>query len=193
MNKEELTRLLERYYNGESTEAEDRFLKEYFSGHEILPGFEAEREIFSYYTAAGEIPEPSADFEARILAGIDAQDSRVRKVSFRKYLLPALSAAASIAVLVSFYFLMVREMEPKDTFKDPKLAYEETRKVLYDVSSKMNHATLALEPVGKIDKMTSKSFKNINKSTVLIEKSLKNLGYLKTSINLREENPVTKN
>ena len=51
-------------------------------------------------------------------------------------------------------------------------------KILMDVSAKLNHGTQALQPIGKINEMTTKSFESINKSTSVIEKNLKNLDYL---------------
>jgi hypothetical protein len=179
MNARELNSLLEKYYSGESTEEEERMLREYFNEDSVLPGFEAEKEIFAYYKSGREIPGPSHDFETRILAGIDSSDNKGKSRDTRRILLPLLGAAASVLILAGSYFFLVQRMEPKDTFTDPKLAYAETMKILLDVSSKMNRATLALEPVGRMNEMTAKSFVSISKSTVLIEKGLKNLDYLK--------------
>lgn len=182
MNEEELNRLLEKYYSGESTEEEERTVREYFNGENILKGYEAEKEIFFYYKATREIPEPSQGFEARILAGIDMTDTKQGSLKIRRYLIPILSAAASIIILVGTYFYFDRRIESQDTYTDPKIAYAETLKILMDVSSKMNHATLTLEPVSKINKMTSKSFEAINKSTRIIEKNLMSLDYLQELI-----------
>jgi hypothetical protein len=182
MNAEELNSLLEKYYNGESTEAEERTLREYFIQKNIPEGYEAEKEIFGYYNAAGEVPEPSHGFETRILTGIDASENKSKSFDFRRYLLPFLSAAASILVLAGSYFFFAQRIENKNTYSDPKIAYAETMKILMDVSSKMNRATLALEPVSKINKMTTKSFEAINKSTGIIEKNLKELDYLKETV-----------
>jgi hypothetical protein len=84
MNEEELKRLIEKYYNGESTEEEESALRDYFRKGNIPEGYEAEKLIFSYYTESAELPEPSLDFEARILAGIDASDLKSRSPKMKK-------------------------------------------------------------------------------------------------------------
>ena len=76
MNEEELKRLIEKYYSGESTEEEERALRAYFIENSAPPGYEAEKEIFSFLMEAGEVPEPSAGFEARIIKAVDTSDKK---------------------------------------------------------------------------------------------------------------------
>jgi len=71
MKEEDLKRLIDRYYSGESTEEEEIALRDYFRKENIPEGYEAEKVIFGFYSEYEDIPEPSIGFEARILAGID--------------------------------------------------------------------------------------------------------------------------
>lgn len=195
MNTKELNRLLEKYYKGESTKAEERDLKIFFNGNTIPEGYEAERAIFGYYLAVSDIPEPSADFEARILAGIDESQNKSGSRKNRRFVLTVLSTAASILILTGSYFFFVHRSEPRDTFSDPKVAYAETLKILMDVSSQLNHGAIALEPVTRINFMTKKSFAAINKSTKIVEKNLKSLDYLHKVIeitNINDANSTNK-
>jgi hypothetical protein len=191
MNEEELKRLIEKYYNGVSTEQEEKTLRDYFAGNNIPAGYEAEKEIFSYYAGSAEVPEPSIDFEARILAGIDALETTDGSKRIRRYLLPLLGAAAGLLILTGVYFFFVNRHDSEDTFSDPQIAYAETIKILRDVSVQMNHGTQALEPIGKINEMTKRSFETINKSTRIVEKNLKNLDDLKKAIEINHA-PVEK-
>jgi hypothetical protein len=184
MNAEELNRLIEKYYNGESTEEEERTLRDHFKNNDIPEGCEAEKVIFGYYAAAGEVPEPSEGFEARIMSRIDATDTNSRSRKFRRFILPYLSAAAGLLILAGSWFFFVHRQEPADTFKDPVIAYAETMKILRNVSSQLNHGVEALEPVGKINEMTIRSFKSINKSTKIIGKSIKNLNDVQKEIEM---------
>jgi hypothetical protein len=192
MNEEELKRLIEKYYNGDSTEQEERTLRNYFGKNNIPEGYEAEKVIFSYYTSSGEINEPSANFEERIMAAIDASERESGSLNMRKYLLPFLSAAAGLLIMAGSYFYFTHRAEQKDTFTDPELAYAETMKILRDVSIQLNHGTQVLEPVGKINEMTEKSIETINKSTRIVEKMLKNLDYVQSAI-VTPQVPVEKN
>ena len=192
MSEEELKRLIEKYYNGESTEEEEIALKVFFRKGNVPEGFDAEKEIFSYYAESQDVPEPSIDFEARILAGIDASERERGSQNVRRYLIPILSAAAGILILTGSYFFFMKRAESVDTFADPAIAYAETIKILRDVSSQLNHSAQVLEPVGKMSEFTRKSFKSINKSTGIVEKNLKNLDYLQRAIDLSHV-PADKN
>jgi hypothetical protein len=192
MNEEELKRLIEKYYNGESTELEENILKDYFRKGNIPEGYEAEKLIFSYYMESAEIPGPSIDFESRIMAGIDASGRNSGAQMLKRYLLPILSAAAGLLILIGSYFLIVKKAEKGDTFTDPQLAYAETIKILRDVSSQLNHSARVLEPVGKMNEMNKRSFASIKKSTGIVEKNLKNLDYLHNAVEITRIN-VEKN
>ena len=190
MKEEELKKLIEKYYYGESTEDEEMALRVHFRQNDIPKGYEPEKAIFGYYTE-GAVPEPSEGFEYRILAGIDIYENKRGSRKIRKFLLPILSTAAGLLILTGSYIFFLHKAEPRDTFTDPKLAYSETMKILIEVSSQLNHGAKTLEPVGKINKMTVKSFESINKSTTIIEKNLKNLDYLKKAVEIKNS-PVEK-
>jgi len=192
MNKEELNKLLDRYYEGLSSSEEENTLREYFSGEDILPGFDAEREIFAHYSSVRNVPEPGDDFEEKMLRAVyESEKLRGNKIgerqSSRKLWLSISGIAASILIVISAYFYADRSPVYKDSYSDPAIAYAETRKILFEVSSKMNKAKSNLEPVGKMNKMNKKSFSALNKSTSIIVKNLKNLESLDGKESLSKE------
>ena len=186
MKEEDLKRLIDRYYSGESTEEEEIALRDYFRKENIPEGYEAEKVIFGFYSEYEDIPEPSIGFEARILAGIDASDRQSASLKLKKYLLPLISTAAGLLLLAGSYFFFVSRDEPRDTFKDPAMAYAETIKILSEVSLQLNRGAQVLEPIGKMNEVTKKSFETINKSTRMVQKNLKSLDYLKNSYNVKQ-------
>jgi len=186
MKEEDLKRLIDRYYSGESTEEEEIALRDYFRKENIPEGYEAEKVIFGFYSEYEDIPEPSIGFEARILAGIDASDRQSASLKLKKYLLPLISTAAGLLLLAGSYFFFVSRDEPRDTFKDPAMAYAETLKILREVSLQLNRGAQVLEPIGKMNEVTKKSFETINKSTRMVQKNLKSLDYLKNSYNVKQ-------
>lgn len=190
MSDEELKRLIEKYYNGESTEDEERALRNFFTGSDVPPGYETEKVLFSFYDDAKEIPEPSIDFETRILAGIDASGKVSGSNTIRRILLPALSAAAGILILAGTYFFFVSRTELKDTYSDPEIAYAETIKILKEVSGRLNRGSYVLEPVGRMNEVTKKSLQTVNKSTKIVGENIKNLDNLQKKI---EENSKSQN
>lgn len=174
MKKEELNRLLEKYYSGASTVEEEETLRSLFSGSDIPEGYEAEKAVFGYYSASMDIPEPSDDFEVRILAAIDESEKRSIWVRTRNLNRFILSTAAGLLILTGLFFFFTDKNELKDTFTDPELAYAETIKILMDVSSQLNKGTRVLDPVGKINEVKSNN----------IRKNLKDLEYIRAAIDL---------
>jgi len=100
--------------------------------------------------------------------------------------LPLISTAAGLLLLAGSYFFFVSRAEPRDTFKDPAMAYAETLKILREVSLQLNRGAQVLEPIGKMNEVTKKSFETINKSTRMVQKNLKSLDYLKNSYNVKQ-------
>lgn len=184
MKEQELKHLLEKYYNGDSTVSEEHLLREYFRKDNVPAGYEAEKVIFGYYSDSIDIPEPSADFETRMMAGVDSSMKIGRQRKMRRLLMPYLSAAAGIIIMLGSYFFFLQKSEPMDTFSDPELAYAETVKILKEVSASLNHGVKALEPVGKINEMKEKSFAAINMSKIMVEDKFRNFEYLQKAVEI---------
>jgi hypothetical protein len=178
MKDEELSKLLEKYYQGESSEEEEFILKNFFRGNNIPAEYMAEKEIFSRYNLSEAVPEPSEDFEDRIIAEIERVEKSRNTSKFRRVVLYSLSTAAGLIIIAGSYLFLNSSREPKDTFSDPKIAYAETMKILIDVSSKLNRGNKALQPLGRINIMTNESLKYVKKSTMIIGKSLNSIGNL---------------
>ena len=60
MNEGELKKLLDKYYNGDSTDNEEMLLRDFFNNENVPGGYEAEKAIFSYFSSPVNIPEPIA-------------------------------------------------------------------------------------------------------------------------------------
>lgn len=174
MKKEELNRLLEKYYSGESTVEEEGALRSFFTETDMPEDYDAEKVIFGYYSDSMDIPEPSDDFEGRILDGISRSEKPLRSANSKNVTLFILSTAAGLLIMIGSYFFFADKGELQDTFTDPEIAYAETIKILMDVSSQLNKGNNVLEPVSKINEVKTKN----------IGKNLKNLGYIRTVIDL---------
>jgi len=184
MNAEEIKRLLETYYNAETSEEEEIEIRSFFNRKDVPADLSDEREIFIYYDQLSDVQEPSADFEKRIMASIDHEDRKTRRSVYRKVLITYAGIAAGLVILAGTYFFFARESEPSDTFSDPEIAYAETMKILNDVSIRLNKGTRALETVGMMQEVAQKSFNEISRPVTLIEEKLKPLGQLNRALEL---------
>jgi hypothetical protein len=181
MNENKLKELIAKFYEGTSTDDEERELRAYFSGGDILPGYEAERDIFPFLSESAEIPDPDPGFEARIITAIDKEEAIRKNKILRRIILPSLSVAAGLLILAGSYFYFSHQAVPVDTFTDPQLAYAETVRILYDVSARMNNARRTLQPVGKINSVREQTISSLNKPALVIGRNLRTLDYLKNN------------
>ena len=184
MKPEEIKKLLERYYNAESTEEEELILARYFREEDIPADLLDDKEIFGYYSDSADIPEPSSDFKEKIITALDESEQAYRPVTRRKLYISLAGIAAGLLILTGSYFFFIHKAEPIDTFSDPEIAYAETMKILYDVSARLNRGAQALEPIGKMQEVTDKSLKTINKSTIIIEDKLKSFDHFRKAVEI---------
>ena len=175
MNGEEIRRLLEKYYNAETSEKEEIELRRFFSGEDIPDDLCDERAIFQGYDQLSGIKGPSDDLEKKIMDSIGHDGRESKGPRTRRIYLTLSSIAAGLLVLTATYFFLTRESGPRDTYSDPEIAYAETMKILYDVSVKLNSGMEGLESVGRMEEITGKSLELINKPAEVIEEKLKPL------------------
>ncbi len=145
MEIQEVDKLLKKYYEGlTSLEEEDR-LSAYFKQEDIPAHLKAEKEMFLFYTKEkGE--EYPAELSEELLSIIEKEADKSYLVNrpFSKSLYWISGVAASLLLIISSYFFL-KSPAIEDTYDNPELAYQETKKVLLYVSSKLNKGTLPVE------------------------------------------------
>ena len=186
MNTREIKIILEKYYRGETSDDEEIALKNYFDMGNVPDEMKEEQQIFSYYTASGKIPDASDGFERKIIKAVEDLDGHKGILKHRKELIAVASIAAGMLLLIGSYLFLQNGSRSGDTFSDPQLAYAETIKILYDVSTRMNKGTQALENVIKFQEATSLGFSVISKSTGTIDRNLKNLDYFQKMFDIAD-------
>jgi hypothetical protein len=178
---EEIRKLLDRFYLGETTLEEEQVLQEYFSSSSIPEELLHDRDLFrSLGDASDSVPVPEG-LNQKILDVIDQQEKKL--VRTRRISVFSLSGlAAGLLVVIALYVGYFREdgtgrlasHQMSDTYEDPQDAYEEARRTLAYVSTKLNTGTSELEHVVKASKTTSDPLKSLSK----INKGSKELSLL---------------
>jgi len=184
MKSEEIKRLLEKYYEGESTVEEEVYLKNFFSLGNIPEDLINEKEIFSYYLKSAIVPEPSLVFEKNIIAALDSIGEASLDQKRRRAFGIFTSVAALILILTGSYFFFIHKSEPRDTFSDPEIAYAETMKILYGVSIRLNKGTQALDRMSSMQEVTRQSLETINRSASTIQEKMKPLAQIRKAGNI---------
>jgi len=178
---EEIRKMLERFYRGETTLEEERFLLEYFSSASVPEELLADRDLFRSMEPSGNFVTVPDSLNRKILEVIDRQEKK--EVRTRRISVFALSGlAAGLLVVIAIYVgyfrvdqnVQLASSQITDTYNDPQDAYEEAKRTLSYVSAKLNTGTSELQYVKKITKTTSDPLKSLSK----INKGSKELSLL---------------
>ena len=175
MKKEELKKLLEKYYSGETTNDEEKLLKDFFSDRKVDDGFDADRAFFSALSDLEKMPEPSFDFESRISKAITGINRKKSLNIFSRHYISLIGMAAAFLLLIGSYFLFIYTAEPKDTYSDPQIAYAETIKILREVSVKFNKGKAELKPLTRMSNATKLGLETLDRSADVITSNLDKL------------------
>lgn len=168
MKVNEIEKLLARYYDGETSEAEEKELKRFFTEEDDIPAhLLAEKEIFMQLSArpAPEVPE---DLERRLNAKIDEWDTREKRtLKVKKHTRTIRmqwigSIAASLLILFSvggYLYKPYSAPAPPDTCATPEEAYAQAQKALIILSTSLNKG---IEKVESVQETTEKIQENVN-------------------------------
>jgi len=141
-----IEKLVEKYFSGETSIAEEKQLKNYFSSPDVAPHLEQYRAVFGYFSQAK---------QEQFTKTVPLQP---RKRSYVAWI----SVAASVAVLLgAFYIFNQKPEQPQDlgTFDNPELAFQETQKALEMVSENVNQGVKSIDYVNEYNQTTKTIFK----------------------------------
>ena len=184
----EIEILLAKYYEGKTSLDEENVLRRYFSESEVPEHLQPDRDLFLGLVADKTREPIHIDFERDILGVVEetkaAKEVHKRSIPQRLYWISGI-AASLMLIIASYFFLQSNSMQ--DTYSNPQLAYNETKKILSYVSTKMNKG---LDPVeeglysfsngtGELEKLSkiSKGMDEVKSVSNLYEKAYP-IGYL---------------
>lgn len=104
MDYKYIEQLLERYFQCETSLEEERILRTFFSQKDVPVSLLPYRDLFVYEQSSMKEEQLSADFDQRILALIDEEETprvKARVISLQSRLAPLYKAAACVAVVLS--------------------------------------------------------------------------------------------
>lgn len=135
MDSKQIEELIAKYWNCETSVEEEQALREYFVRNGTDGSFKELAAIFQYLDQQRGRELHDAGLDGRILDLI-----RPKRARFRRLMHNSLRIAAGIVVLmVAVWFVRseIRQSTPQelvDTYSDPELAFEETKKALLMIS-----------------------------------------------------------
>jgi hypothetical protein len=133
-----IKKILDRYWEGETSLKEEQLLKTYFNSNKVAKELESFRPLFVYQK------------EQKAKTSTQSFEDLKRKPVVHRLVPTWLTVAASILILLSvgtFYYMndtssdstvLAVDETVKDTYKDPKEAYKEAKAALLLISKGLN-------------------------------------------------------
>ncbi len=137
METKEVKYLLQRYFNGESTDGEERQLETYFRNEEVA---EEVAEYAGFFGSVSELANAHkvSTIEEDIMDYI-LENEHLEKNKYRSMWKIVTGIAASVIIVLGGFLFYQEQQKPfKDTFKDPDEAYAYATQTLSFVSEKYN-------------------------------------------------------
>jgi len=143
MDSRRIEELLNKYWNCETSLEEEQQLRQYFQGDNIPELWKEAGALFRYFEFQKKKSlSDDVAFESNVLTRIN----KSKHSASRTFLYSTMRIAAGVTVLViAGWFVRneVRKTTPQamvDTYDDPKLAFEETKKALLMISKSFGKA-----------------------------------------------------
>jgi len=138
MELDRIEKLLEKYFEAQTTEAEEQELRDYFSGDNVAEQLEQYRPMFAYFSSA-------------------KQERYTQQVPLkpRKILYQWISVAA-VVVLVAGIFFGKRYQEQKEA----EYAYLQTKKALGLLAANLDRGTEKVAYLHEFEETKQKIYKN---------------------------------
>lgn len=176
MELKEIQQLLQRYFNGESTEAEERKLEAYFGSGNVA---EEVAEYAEFFGGVAELANTAddANIEDDVMNYILEHEHR-EKTKYRSMWKTVTGIAASIIIVLGGFLFYQEQQKPfKDSFDNPEEAYAYATQTLSFVSGKYNKGLAQFSQFDKLRKANNP----IKKSTAPIVEFYKGIKEIGTS------------
>jgi hypothetical protein len=135
MEDHKIRMLLDKYWEGETSLAEEQDLRSYFASSQVADEFLSYSPLFAYFQDAQHV-QMKGEIKTPVL-----QLSSGKTISMRWLI----NVAASVAIFLAMFFLnrnskstLTEQYAYHDTYQDPQEAYDEVKRALLFVSEKMN-------------------------------------------------------
>lgn len=148
MALDRIEKLIEKYFEAETTLAEEKELKAYFSSENVAPPLEQYKAIFGYTAQAK---------QEQFTAAVSLNSKKSNLVVW-------ISVAASVVVLLSVgLFTFNHYNQPVNenygTYDDPEVAFRETQKALEMISQSVNEGIGSMNYLSEYEQSKNIIFK----------------------------------
>lgn len=143
MDSSKVKQLMQKYWSGETTLEEEQLLKEYFRQTEVPAELSEVAAMFRYFDQTRKNALNDIAFDRTLIEKVTGRPKagKIRSLVFNSMRI----AAGVVVVMAATWFIRkeIRQTTPQevvDTYDDPKLAFEETKKALMMISKSFGTA-----------------------------------------------------
>ncbi len=152
METSKIAKLLQTYFNGESSVEEEKTLENYFRSGNVAEEFQ---EYTSFFTGISELANVSGDqnIEEEIMDFILENENR-EKTKYRWLWQTVTGIAASVIIILGGFLYYQQQQKPfDDTFKNPDEAYAYAEQTMQFISEKYAKGLTGLSNFEKLQKV----------------------------------------
>ena len=148
MDLKEIKHLLQQYFDGQSTEKDEKVLHDYFSSGIVA---EELKKYSEFFWGLNELSEQRDEqFEEEIMDYI-LENEFQEKTRYRWLWQTVTGVAAALLVALLAINFNQSRYEWEDTYTDPNIAYAEASKTLQYVAGKYQKGIAQLSPIQKVN------------------------------------------
>ena len=152
MNLHEIEKLLEKYFEGETSLSEEKQLRDFFASGNVPERWKNLKGYFGFVIQEQDQQIEDKDFDNKVMSAVKGNRLAPIVDLRRPWIYWIAGVASGVLILMAVFF----KFDPftkriEDTYKDPQTAYMEARKILLYVSARFNKGTRSLEPVTALE------------------------------------------
>ena len=150
MDSKHIEDLLQKYWNAETSLDEEQHLREFFSREGVPENLNETASLFRYFEMQKKTGVNDISFDANLKKKLSSAEPTGKAIRFSPFsgkgAIQIARIAAGLLVVVAATFFIRQEIrkaypdEPEDTYTDPKVAFEETKKALMMIGKSFNKA-----------------------------------------------------
>ena len=144
MDSNKIEALLAKYWECETSLEEENLFREYFNQHDIPAKFKEAAALFAYFSQQRNKQVHDIAFDKTVVDSLQSKPKDKSKVVRLMYNFSRIAAGLIVVVVATYYIRTeIRKTTPQemvDTYSDPKLAFEETKKALLMISKGFGRA-----------------------------------------------------
>lgn len=147
MTSEDIRQLLQRFYDGETTHAEEHSLREWFRTNDCSEDLQPDRQMVMALSETADVPMP-VGLQMRISNRLRKRERRRHQRAMRWLTMTGIAASVAALAIGVWYWMIPQQTVYADTCQTPQEAIEEVHQTLNIISRDLCQGLSGEEDLG---------------------------------------------